>query len=181
MSPNFNIRDFIEEGEMSESEVDRCEFWITANRVVRITNKANHEEARIEVNSNWNLDLMNNMLDGYHDKKVIDYLKFGWPLNAKDTVHNASTPKNQKGAQQNTEEIRRYLQAEIENGSIIGPFKHNPFGKKARFSPLDTRPKKDSTDLRVILNLSYPFEGGSVNSSIDTDNYFGEDIEVSYS
>ena len=45
----------------------------------------------------------------------------------------------------------------------------------ARFSPLDTRPKKDSKELRVILKLSYPFEEGSVNASIDKFTFAGED------
>ena len=74
-------------------------------------------------------------------------------------------PPNQQCARDHPDKIRDYLAAEIRNGSVIGPFKRNPFGKAARFSPLDTRPKKHSDDLRVILNLSYPFKGDSVNSS----------------
>ena len=97
----------------------------------------------------------------------MEYLRFGWPLNAKGTKVNMETPPNQAGARENPEQIREYLRAELEWGSIIGPFIRNPFGREARFSPLDTRPKKDSQELRVILNLSYPFKGDSVNSSID--------------
>ena len=33
----FNIRDFIKEEEMSESEIDHCEFWLSANILVRET------------------------------------------------------------------------------------------------------------------------------------------------
>ena len=66
------------------------------------------------------------------------------------------------------------------NGSIIGPFLQNPFGNEARFSPLDTRPKKGTTELRIILNLSYPFKSGSVNASIDGELYMGTQMNLTY-
>ena len=78
-------------------------------------------------------------------------------------------------------EVRDYLNREQEARTVIGPFKHNPFGTAARFSPLDTHPKKDSEELRVILNLSYPFESGSVNSSISKERYAdNEDMTLKY-
>ena len=58
---------------------------------------------------------------------------------------------------------------------IIGPFNFNPFGKFARFSPLDAIPKRDSEEKRVILNLSHPFKGDLVNSSITNELYAGAD------
>ena len=56
-------------------------------------------------------------------------------------------------------------------GSIIRPFHTNPVGEEARFSPLDTRPKRDSPEMRVILNLSYSFRGDSVNASVNKEQY----------
>ena len=120
-------------------------------------------------------------LEHYEDKKVIQYLKYGWPLNATEPTIDTSIPKNQAGARDNPEQIRNYLKKEIEAGSVIGPFKKNPFGKIARFLPLDTRPKKDSQELRVILNLSYPFQGDSVNKSINGEIYAETDnMKLSY-
>ena len=117
----------------------------------------------------------------YHDKKLIQFLRFEWPLNAYETDTNETVPINQKGAHAHPMEIREYLQKEIEADSIIGPFNRNPFGKVARFSPLDTHPKKGSDDLRVILNLSYPYEGNSVNSSIRDDVFAGqEEMKLRY-
>ena len=73
------------------------------------------------------------------------------------------------------------MRQEIERVSIIGPFIKNPFGKQVRISPLDTRPKKDSDELRVILNLSHPFESGSVNHSINKETYAGgEEMNLKY-
>ena len=160
MSDEFNIRDFLCTEQMSEQEIDRCEFWTTANRIVRESGVHNFEGPKIKVNYDWNLDKLDEWLEGYHDRDIIKYLKYGWPLNASETAENMSVPPNQKGARDNPEKIRAYLKKELEAGSIIGPFKRNPFGKFARFSPLDTRSKKNSEDLRVILNLSYPHGGG---------------------
>ena len=76
--------------------------------------------------------------------------------------------------------MERFVTKELERGSIIGPFKKSPFGRNTRISPLDTRPKKDSDRLRVILNLSFPALGGSVNHSIKKDEYIGKKAKVKY-
>ena len=174
----FNIRDFLDTSSMSESEIDRCEFWVSANRIVRESGKFNFQGERIPVNSEWNLDLMETWLQNYEDKNLIDYLRFGWPLNVVNTEIDEEIPRNQKGARSNPEQVREYLRKELAAGSIIRPFNRNPFGKKARFSPLDTRPKKGTEELRIILNLSHPYEGHSVNNSIWTDWYAETDDMV---
>ncbi|CAG2195533.1 unnamed protein product [Mytilus edulis] len=46
-------------------------------------------------------------------------------------------------------------------------------------SPLNSVPKKDSTERRVIVDLSFP-EGEAVNSGIFKDRYLGDEISVSY-
>ena len=151
------------------------------NRIVRETGEWNQNKARIKVNDNWNLDKLEEWLSEYEDKKVIEYLKYGWPLNSENTTTLEEIPDNQKGARMNTEQVNKYIQDELKNGSIIGPFLKNPFGGVARFSPLDTRPKQDSKDLRIILNLSYPYHGDSVNKSINTKEFAGQDeMNLSY-
>ena len=37
--------------------------------------------ARIPVKTNWNLQLLEGLLQGYHNKEVIEFLWFGWPAN----------------------------------------------------------------------------------------------------
>ena len=182
MGENFNIRNYCDTNELTEQEIQRAEFWITANRVVRETGKENFEEAKIIVNSNWNLDKLEEWLgESYEDKDVINYLKYGWPLNAHDTDSQDKIPPNQAGAQANAAEVRDWIKQERNRGSIIGPFTKNPFGKFARISPLDTRPKKDTDELRIILNLSHPFEEGSVNHSISKETYAkGEIMDLRY-
>ena len=111
------------------------EFWVNANRVVRETRKFNHEEACIQVNYDWDLDTLDEWLKDYKDRKLPEFLKYGWPLNAYNTEINENMPRNQEGARENPEEIRKYLKKELEAGTVIGPFLKNPFGSSARFSP----------------------------------------------
>ena len=62
MDRGFNIRDFLDTDNMSEEEISHCEFWVTANRRVRESGKLNHEQERIQVNQQWNLDIMDERL-----------------------------------------------------------------------------------------------------------------------
>ena len=155
---------------------------MTTNRIVHETGASNFKGARIPINTKWNLKKFREWLGpDYEDKNVIDYLKFGWPLNASDMEPQQIIPDNQAGARNNKDEVRAYLHKEREWGSIIGPFSRNPFGRYARFSPLDTRPKKECNELRIIPNLSHPFEEGSVNHSIDKTTYEdGDAMSVRY-
>ena len=138
----FNIRDYLDVNNMTESEIDRCEFWVTANRIVRESGQHNFQHEKIEVNTNWDLGKLEEWLTDYHDNKVVSFLKYGWPLNTVDTEIDEQIPNNQKGAQQNAEQVQEYLDSELKNGSIIGPFVKNPFGKFARFSPLGHQAKE---------------------------------------
>ena len=75
--------------------------------------------------------------------------------------------------------MNTYLRKESFNKAIIGPFKDNPFQSGIKISPLNTVPKKDTTERRVILDLSFP-KGASLNDFISKDEYLGENIELVY-
>ena len=138
MHPEFNIRDFLDTKNMSAEEIDRCEFWVNANRLVRESEVHNYKKERIPVNTNWNLEVLEEMLCNYEDKEVLEFIKFGWPLNADNMTINSEKPKNQAGANAHPTEIDQYIKTELEYGAIIGPFDKNPFGPEARFLPIDT-------------------------------------------
>ena len=59
----------------------------------------------------------------------------------------------------------------------MGPYRNIPFSGPVGISPLSTRPKKGSTERRVILDLSFPI-GGSVNDGIGKDNYLGMEAKL---
>ena len=86
--------------------------------------------------------------------------------------------RNRKGARDNPNKLKEYIESEKSRGSIIGPFQHNPLGEEARFSPLDAIPKRDSDDLRVLMNLSYPHDDSTVNASLDKHLFLGEQVNL---
>ncbi|CAG2216499.1 unnamed protein product [Mytilus edulis] len=75
--------------------------------------------------------------------------------------------------------MEKYLVKELTKGAIIGPFHVNPFDHGIILSPLNTVPKKDSTERRIILDLSSA-GGTGVNEFIDKDNYLGEPVSLTY-
>jgi len=87
--------------------------------------------------------------------------------------------KNHTGARQFPEQVESYIRAEINLGRIIGPFHRNPFTTQIAISPLNSLEKKNTTDRRVITDLSFP-ENYSVNYGINKDVYLGENIQMRY-
>ena len=85
-------------------------------------------------------------------------------------MHSASSVRNPI-------HVERYLQKEMTHGAMVGPFSEPPFVPWCRNNPLLTRPKKDSQELRVILDLSFPL-GASVNSGIPRDSLDGSQFKL---
>ena len=110
------------------------------------------------------------------DMEAVDFLEFGWPISHDGRKFNSQKVANWKGALINKLEVNKYLENELKFKSVIGPFKTNPFNQPAGISPLNTRDKKDSSEKRVILDLSFP-EGTAINEGIDKLKYLGVDIE----
>ena len=128
MDNGFNVRDFLNTSKMTEEEIDYCEFWVNANRLVRESGSHNFEELKIQVNNKLNFSYLEKTLVNYEDKNVVEFLKYGWPLNAINTKTSCDIPPNQKGARENPEELEKYVLAECKLSAIIGLFKANPFG-----------------------------------------------------
>ena len=152
------------------------QFWLQANAKVRKSGTHNYLGCKIEVPTHWNVK----MLQGYHDQQIVQFIRYGWPLDLSKVVVDDNIPENQKGARRNITKVLEYLQQEIDQGSVVGPFDANPFGTSARFSPLDAIPKKESDDLRYILNLSHPFESGSVNEAVPGQIYMDQEVNLTY-
>jgi hypothetical protein len=115
----------------------------------------------------------------YSNYQVCDFLEYGWPV-----VHNgisirSSSCKNHTGATDFPEQITSYLIKEASYQAIVGPSKGNPFNDQIALSPLNSVPRKDSSERRVIVDLSFP-EGESVNFGFLKDEYLGNTISVSY-
>ena len=113
------------------------------------------------------------MLHDYEDKQVVELLKFGFPLSHDGKHGSKEIPKNHRGTRDYPREMQRILDKEVVHCSVIGPFESSPFGEETYISPLNSVPKKDSVDRRLILDLSFP-QGNSINDGIAKDEYLGE-------
>ena len=151
-------------------------------RLVREKGYPNRFGARIPVESNWKLDKFAELLHGYEDKEVVEWLRYGWPSGRLPTAIKPSrTFKNHKGAKDHPEALKKYITKETKKGAVLGPFKAIPFMDidKVGISPISTRPKKHTTERRIIVDLSFP-EGGAVNDGMIKDNYLGLNIQLKF-
>ena len=137
--------------------------------------------ARIEIESKWNLKLLDFLLQDYVDWEVVEFLKYGWPANRVPGVPNPTVNNvNHKSASEFSTDIDKYITKELRLGAVMGPFRDIPFsGARIGVSPLSTRAKKESIERRVILDLSYP-DGKSVNDYTPKDTYLGLQIDLTY-
>ena len=101
----------------------------------------------------------------YHDKVVLDYIKFGFPLGIakwSQIISNAS--ENHASAKAYPDEVFAFIRDELAFDTLLGPFEQKPH-PLFTWSPLMTRPK--GSGRRIILDLSYG--EGSVNKATDRD------------
>ncbi|CAG2194905.1 RP-S9e [Mytilus edulis] len=109
-------------------------------------------------------------------------LEFGWPLGFDrkfEEFGNSKIVKNHTGARNFAKEIDKYIKKEVGYGAVLGPFASNPFNDLLVISPLNSVPKANSEERRVIMDLSFP-KGKSVNDGIDKNVYLGKHIELHY-
>ena len=130
-------------------------------------------KAKIQIPSNFNFDYLENMLKNYEDREVIQMLRYGFPLSHDGKHGSKQIPRNHLGARNFPNEIQRILDKEVKHNAAIGPFEVSPFGSDTFLSPLNSVPKKDSKDRRLILDLSFP-QGNSINDGIPKDEYLGD-------
>jgi hypothetical protein len=115
----------------------------------------------------------------YNDKQVLDFLKFGWPIGHNRSFTHKNTPPNWPGATNFSSEVSSYLEKECNERAVLGPYPKNPFHIQDTISPLNTCPKKDSVERRVILDLSHP-KNHSVNDGICKDKFLNNKISLKY-
>ena len=129
--------------------------------------------ARRQVYSGFNITFWYQYLEHYEDKIVVDFLRFGWPINFHSEVFPISTFRNHPSATSNSDCLSVYIAKELAHRAVLGPFPCNPFSTNCVVSPLMCVPKRDSTELRIVHDLSFP-EGSSVNDGISNDHYLDQ-------
>lgn len=134
--------------------------------------------ARIPLDSDLVIHRWEQLLQNYHDKELVLFLKFGWPVGYQADAPPSSADSNHQSAARYPSHVKSFIQKELQHKAILGPFKDPPFTPWFRVSPLMTRPKKDSHERCIIMDLSYP-HGVSPNDGIDIYDHFGKDISYS--
>lgn len=132
---------------------------------IKDTRAPNFMGAKIPVKSDLIIHEWKKRLVDYHNKLLCKFLEFGWPLGYHLHEPPETTNSDHPSALQHMSHVRKFIQAELDVDAIIGPFHQHPFAPWFRPSPIMTRPKHESDDRRIILDLSFP-KGHSVNDGI---------------
>lgn len=135
--------------------------------------------ARIPVSPHFNLPAWESYLTTYDDNIVVDFLKFGWPINCDTSVLPKSTLKNHGSATGATGEhtLNTYIFKELPCHSVCRPYRCNPFNTDCVISPLQCVPKWDSSEHSIVHDLSFP-PAASVNSHIPSDSFLNEPYKL---
>ena len=155
--------------------------FILACKLVEQSGLPNFAGCQIPIPTHLNLDEWEYLLQNYEKNWLVSRLRYGWPIGYEgelDTSH-CSQIENHKGATEFPEEISSYVQREVSAGNTLGPFKTSPFEQQVMLSALSSVPKRNSTDRRIISDLSYP-EGKSVNDGIPKKMYMGQPTDLEY-
>lgn len=158
----------------SEAAITAPEFC-HIYEAIKQSKKPNYKGVRCTIPSGLNLEAWEDLLRDYHDKAMCEYLRYGWPIGYHRDTPPADTDKNHASAEHHDKHVSAFITKELSFGAILGPFSSPPFCPWTRCSPIMTRPKKESAERRVIVDLSFP-EGEGVNAGIDTHDYYGVDI-----
>ena len=99
----------------------------------------NYKGRRVPLASSFDFDFLRSEIHGYHDKRLLDYLTYGFPLGLAENAtikNNADT--NHASALQYPEAVQEYITTELSLGALLGPFDHPPH-PAFTWSPLMTR------------------------------------------
>jgi hypothetical protein len=153
---------------------------IYAHRKIYLSGAPNYQCCRIPIETDLNISAWRQCLKDYiKDPLLPELLAYGFPVGYCKDVLPAASLRNHSGATSFSSVIDKYLDNEIAACNIIGPFTANPLIAPLMISPINSVPKRNTLDRRVICDLSYP-ESFSVNDGISKDMYLGEQVNLSY-
>lgn len=161
--------------QVSEEAISAIPQFAQLYQEVKASNLPNCIGAKIPVYSGLHVERWVILLQNYHDNELCHFLAYGWPVGFYAEEIPSSVPENHPSAVNFPQHIHDFIATELSFKALEGPVQASPFKPWSRISPLMTRPKKGSSQRRVIVDLSYP-EGEAVNTGIDTADYLGRDI-----
>ena len=132
--------------------------------------------AQRRVPSGLCIDAWRKHLEGYHDRTLVTFLEFGWPVNFDRDTPVQSTFQNHATGVGYAGDLDFYIETELGHHALAGPFRGPPV-VPMHVSPLMTRIKKDAIHRRVIMDLSWP-PGAAINTGVDSKWYFDGPIDI---
>ena len=135
----------------------------------------NCDGMRIPVGSRLNLANWARYLNRYKDRRLLQFLVYGFPLGRTAKGLNRMLIQNHKSAKDYPEAIDEFLTKEVAMGAILGPFDKVTV-EGCHVSPLMTRPK-DGNKRRVIVDLSFG-DHDSVNGTTVREIYDGHPFSL---
>ena len=123
---------------------------------VRETGRHNFEEAKIQLPSKINFNLLEQLRADYWDYQLKSFIKFGFPRDFPRDKESQllTTDTSHSSARDHLEHADTYLNTEIEHIAIKGPYK-NPNGEDTHMSPFMSREKINSDNRQIIIDLSW--------------------------
>ena len=100
-------------------------------------------------------------------------------MNYASSLSTDQFSRNHKGATDFPSTVDSFLSLELELGAVIGLFNSNPFSRPIVITPLNSVPKPQSFERRMILDVSWP-PGTSINDAIPDRVYLSQRYSLVY-
>lgn len=140
---------------------------------VRATGLPNSLGAKIPLYSAVKVDQWRAFADSHYiEEWLLEMLRYGFPLQYTGGPPKDNNISNHISATQYPNDVRKYIQKEIAEGALAGPFDSHPFPTARYVNPIMSRPKTNSPDRRIIVDLAFP-EGKGINAHVIKNCVFG--------
>ena len=150
---------------------------IQLHNTVRRTNCPKFLGCRIPVQTQLKPRAWRYYLQDYWDHQLPDLIEYGFPINFDRSLPLISTEVNHASGHEYGNDIEQYLREEVAINAMYGPFQEKPINK--HISPMMTREKQGSDNIRTIVDLSWP-HGCSVNDGVCKNRYLDLYYYLSY-
>ena len=122
-SPRFELCNTVDSWVESATQV-----WQQVRMVQRIQELGmpNVYGLRIPIKTNWNVELLHQLVTSTSDREVVQFLTYGWPLNH-DGRQVSITMENHTSANMYLEQMQRYVEKEWALGCLLGLFLEPPW------------------------------------------------------
>ncbi len=92
-----------------------------------------------------NIPFLEESLQNYHNKEIVEFLRYGWPLGTLGDIPDVLPSRNHGSSRKYPKQIDDCIKKGMEHRTLIGPFQEIHFGSVV--NPLATVDKHDSEEI----------------------------------